>query len=586
MAAHSTDDDTVAASVNTPDNKPLEGDQDTATGAEVDADKHLGLEKKMSRGGNPPEEEIVYPAGVVVIAILIGLMLAVFLVALDQTIISTAIPKITDRFKSIDDIGWYASAYFLTSTALQPTFGRIYKIFSIKGTFLVAIALFELGSVVCGVAPNSTALIIGRAIAGLGVGGIFSGAIVILAYILPLQKRPLAFASIASMWGIASIVGPLLGGAFTDHVSWRWCFYINLPFGAISCVVVAFVLKIPREANPEGLTVMQRIRQLDLIGAAILIPAVVSLLLALQWGGTTYAWGNAKIIGLLVCFGGLIIIFIISQWRLGDAATLPPRIIKQRSVLASLSFACCFGAAFFVDVYYLPIYFQSVKGSSATKSGIQVLPILLSCVLTSMLSGGLITAIGYYTPFLIGGMALYSIGAGLITTFEVDSNSAHWIGYQVLAGSGVGVGFQVPILAVQTVLSMDDIPVGTAIITFFQSLGGALFVSVGQNIFTNGLKSGLQKYIPEIPPAAFLTSGATEISSVLQRFDMSDRLGDVRQSYMVGLKDTFRLCLALAICAFFCACGLEFKNIKKEKQKKEAEAAEKGVHLEPAIAAV
>ncbi|EPS40160.1 hypothetical protein H072_6032 [Dactylellina haptotyla CBS 200.50] len=575
MGAHSTDDDTVAPSLN-------------ATEQYVDKEKagaeQPELSKIVSRGGNPPENEIVYPTGPKVILIILGLMLAVFLVALDQTIIATAIPKITDRFKSIADIGWYGSAYFLTSTALQPTFGRIYKIFSIKGTFLTAIGLFELGSLVCAIAPNSTALIVGRAIAGLGVGGIFSGGIVILAYVLPLQKRPLAFASIASMWGIASIVGPLLGGAFTDHVSWRWCFYINLPLGAISVAVVLLVLKIPREANPEGLSVMARVRQLDLIGASILIPAVVALLLALQWGGTKYAWNNAKIIGLFVCFGGLIIIFIVTQWKLGEAATLPPRILKQRTVLASLLFACFFGAAFFVDVYYLPIYFQSVKGSSATKSGIQVLPILLSCVLSSIISGGVITAVGIYTPFLIGGMLLFAIGAGLITTFEVDTNSARWIGYQVLAGFGVGVGFQVPILAVQTVLHIDDIPVGTAIITFFQSLGGALFISVGQNIFSNGLKKGLETYIPELPSAVFLFSGATEIESILARLGLPERIGDVRQAYMVGLKDTYRLDVALVCFAFVAACGLEWKNIKAEKQKKEAEAKEKGIELEPALA--
>ncbi|KAF3935063.1 hypothetical protein ABW20_dc0107973 [Dactylellina cionopaga] len=583
MVAHSTDDDTVAPSVNTKDQY---GDKETAGVTQDVGEDPIDLAKVVSRGGNIPEGEMVYPTGPKVLLIIVGLMLAVFLVALDQTIIATAIPKITDKFKSIDDIGWYGSAYFLTSTALQPTFGRIYKIFSIKGTFLIAIGLFELGSLVCAVAPSSTALILGRAIAGLGVGGIFSGGIVILAYILPLQKRPLAFASIASMWGIASIVGPLLGGAFTDHVSWRWCFYINLPLGAISVAVVLLVLKIPREANPEGLTILQRVRQLDLIGAAILVPAVVSLLLALQWGGTTYPWGNAKIIGLFVCFGGLIIIFIISQWKLGEAATLPPRILKQRSVLASLLFACFFGAAFFTDVYYLPIYFQSVKGSSATKSGIQVLPILLSCVLTSIISGGLITALGFYTPFLIGGMVLFAIGAGLITTFDVDTNSAHWIGYQVIAGLGVGVGFQVPILAVQTVLHIDDIPVGTAIITFFQSLGGALFISVAQNIFTNGLKKGLERYIPEVPAAVFLFSGATEIESVLGKLGLPERLGDVRRAYMVGLKDTYRLDVALVCFAFLAACFLEWKNIKQEKQKKEVEAKERGIELEPAIAGV
>ncbi|KAF3169213.1 hypothetical protein TWF788_010690 [Orbilia oligospora] len=324
MEPHSANGNTVTQ--DSEESKQLDLKETGSENQEVKEPAQLGEVETCSR--SPLEEETVYPGRLKVVLITIGLMLAVFLVALDQTIIATAIPRITDRFQSIRDIGWYGSAYFLTGTALQPTFGRVYKTFSIKGTFLTAIGFFELGSLICGVAPNSATLIVGRAIAGIGVGGIFSGCILILAHILPLRKRPLAIACLASVWGIASIIGPLLGGAFTDHVSWRWCFYINLPLGAISVIVVTLVLKLPHKS--EGLTLRERIYQLDLVGAAILIPTVVSLLLALQWGGTTYAWNDPRIIGLFI------------------------------------------------------------------------IPFLLSCILTSMVSGGLITAVGYYTPFLIG----------------------------------------------------------------------------------------------------------------------------------------------------------------------------------------
>ncbi|KAF3223190.1 hypothetical protein TWF191_006472 [Orbilia oligospora] len=484
MEPHSANGNTVTQ--DSEESKQLDLKETGSENQEVKEPAQLGEVETCSR--SPLEEETVYPGRLKVVLITIGLMLAVFLVALDQTIIATAIPRITDRFQSIRDIGWYGSAYFLTGTALQPTFGRVYKTFSIKGTFLTAIGFFELGSLICGVAPNSATLIVGRAIAGIGVGGIFSGCILILAHILPLRKRPLAIACLASVWGIASIIGPLLGGAFTDHVSWRWCFYINLPLGAISVIVVTLVLKLPHKS--EGLTLRERIYQLDLVGAAILIPTVVSLLLALQWGGTTYAWNDPRIIGLFVCFGCLVIIFIGSQWRLGDAATLPLRILRQR--------------------------------------------------------------------------------AGLITTFNIDTHSspAYWIGYQTLTGFGLGVGFQVPILAVQTVLEIDDVPIGTAVIIFFQTLGAALFVSVAQSIFSNGLKQGLQEFLPEVPPSIFIFSGATEIQKVLADIGKPDRLEDVRRAYMIGLSNVYKLALALVCCAFVAACFLEWKNIKVEEQKK------------------
>lgn len=277
-------------------------------------------------------------------------------------------------------------------------FGKLYTFFSIKWVFLGAIGVFELGSLICGVAPTSAALIVGRAIAGVGTAGIFSGALIIIAHSVPLHKRPIYTGLIGAMYGIASVAGPLLGGVFTDKVSWRWCFYINLPIGAITVVGIAFFFKSPRREKVANLTVMEKLKQFDPWGTAAFMPAIICLLLALQWGGSQYAWRNGRIIALFVLFGVLIITFIVLQFVQGDRATLPPRIMKQRSVAFGSWYSLTIGAGFFVLIFYLPIWFQAIKGVSAVQSGINNLPMILGVVILSIVAGGLVTVLGYYTP--------------------------------------------------------------------------------------------------------------------------------------------------------------------------------------------
>ncbi|KAL1850221.1 hypothetical protein VTK73DRAFT_9704 [Phialemonium thermophilum] len=274
-------------------------------------------------------------------------------VALDQTIIAPALGAITSRFKSVKDIGWYGSAYLLTTTAMQPTYGRVYQIFDVKTTYLVAVAFFELGSLVSAVAPSSTAFIVGRAVAGVGTAGLFSGSIVILSFILPLRKRPTVFGLIGGMWGVASVAGPLLGGAFTDRATWRWCFYINLPIGGAAMVALFFFLHIDRVNNPNNESLWARVKALDLPSTAIFIPAIVCLLIALEWGGTKYPWSNSRIIGLFVGFGLMALLFAGLQIWQGDKGTMPPRLFKNRDILCAMLFAFFFGAAFFPLVYYV-----------------------------------------------------------------------------------------------------------------------------------------------------------------------------------------------------------------------------------------
>jgi hypothetical protein len=329
---------------------------------------------------------------------------------------------------------------------------------------------------------------------------------------------------------------------FTDDVSWRWCFYINLPIGGLGCAVIALTFKVPEAARPTNATLREKLLQMDPIGTLTILAAIVCYILALQWGGITKAWSDSDVIGTLVGFGVLMLLFISWEWKLGDRSFIQPRFLKERKLAVMAAYMFFIAGPFYPFLYYLPIYFQSVRGVSAASSGVHNLPFVIGASLFSIVSGGLITAFGYYTPLMLLAAVLMTVGASLLYTLGAHSGSGQWIGYQTIAGIGAGFGFQVRVIVSQASVHSSDMSSVQAVMLFYQSLGGSIFLSAGQSIFANRLLTEVTKHAPSVDPALVFKTGATELRRVFSK----DLLPAIVEAYVLGIKGTFAMIIAAA----------------------------------------
>ncbi|KAJ5096774.1 HC-toxin efflux carrier TOXA [Penicillium angulare] len=533
------------------DSSPPSTDDDIESPNEIEKGSEASLDMETQ-----PE----YPSSRTVILSMVSVCMAFFLSALDRTIVGVAIPAISDEFKSFDDIAWYESAFLFAFCISQFPVGKIYTYFSAKWTMMILTAIFEIGSVVCAAAPSSLAFIIGRALTGLGGSGSVVGASVVIVNLVPLEKRPKYQGFLGAMFGLSSIIGPLVGGVFASKVTWRWCFWINVPIGGLA--LMGLWIFMPNFKGPDVLkgSLKKKLSVFDPIGNALFTAGIICLLLALQWGGLTYAWSSPRIISLLVVGIVLLVAFSFTQWYQEDG-TVPPRIFCQRSIAAGFFVSLGLGAALILPTFYLPIWFQAIKETTAIEAGIRILPLLLGTVIAVIAAGIIISKTGYYTPWLLVGCAIRIVGGGLMTLFRVDTSTGEWIGYQLIVGIGTGMTLQQTNIAVQTVLSNKEIPLGLTIMSFGQFLAGTISVSVSQTILTNTLTTQLAQKLPDFDPSILSSTGATQ----LQEFVPMNQLSTVMTAYNAGIVNIFYLTLAAACSAFVASLFMEWKSVKAKR---------------------
>ncbi|KAH8826585.1 MFS amino acid permease [Flagelloscypha sp. PMI_526] len=549
------------------------------TANDVPANKDA-LETKKAKPGERWQalEEHVLPNNNLPV-VMTALMLSICIAAMDQTIVATALPTIVGHLGGGARYSWVGSAYLLGAGAVSPLLGKLSDILGRKPFLYVSISLFVFGSALCGAAQNLPWLIACRAIQGLGGGAIIQMVNIVVGDIVSLQDRGKMSGLIGATWGISSVIGPLVGGALTDHASWRWCFYINLPIGGGAAILLFFFLKLnPRQGKPWR----EHVNDFDFVGFALMIPGVIILLLGFTESQTS--WSEPKTIAMLTVGLSLLVAAGINECYTTRSPILPPRLFKARlkylmaqtRTTALLLISSLFHIyAFMQGAYYLPLYYQ-VLGASATMAGVKMIAYSFGGSFTSATSGFLVAKTGKYKAVIIVSFAVFTLGTGLMIMLDERSSIALQEILPLIAALGMGPLFQTPLIALQAAMPMKDMATSTAAFGFVRTMGGGIGIAVGQAIIGGFVPREVAKH-PELANMTITGSGLTGGIAALDRLPNDALKTTLQHVYTKSISWIWILNTPLLALAFLAAIFLRVYSLQRTTVQAGEKTAEKDV---------